>query len=123
MNATVLDAKVEKIEEEAGLGEGPDSLAKSLAPLLRKEKKEAVRLQRPHLPTGEIKKAEVAVSSETEPSALSSVHRGRRPEEMLPIRPEDVHHEADPVLPVPAPVPEVMNNTKPLKLIPEKKIP
>jgi len=59
---------------------------------------------------------QVVEEEDPESSALSSVHRGRRAKHMLPIKPEDVHQVA-------APEPEEIEQAKPLKMLPEKRIP
>lgn len=112
LNVTEVQAEVDRIQEEV---EGTDSLAKSLVSQLKTEKKkEVARLQRPHLPTGEVKKQAVPESS-----ALDSVHKGhKRVKKMLPIRPEDVRNVTEPVE-----EPEEIPQSTPLLRLPERRIP
>lgn len=120
MNATELENKAEQIKEEV-LPESADSLANSLASEMLTSKKPP--MQRAHLPTGEVKMQEVHAAGEVEkeevpqPSPLDSVHRGKRAKEMLPIRPEDVHHEV-----AAAPEPEEIKEAQPLIKLPAQKI-
>lgn len=120
MNATEIQAKAEQIRDKEE-PESADSLAKSLSSEMIKQKKhEELKRQRAHLPTGIMTKQlrqKKQEDSLPETSAMDSIHRKKNAKKILPIRPEDVHHEAAVV-----PQPEEPEEPKPLKLVPARKI-